>query len=167
MKLIFVTGLEDVDKQTIVDLALQRAGKKRDFEIIDFDKLGDTGELKEITDLEAIRHALSKFYGEVEKVMITRMKETTNLVVSGCLTFETVHGYLRALPDEFFTSFKPDNMVILEKETRDEKANEHQRINRYYGVVFSSLCGAALRIIRFREDRTLKAVEELSKVMKY
>lgn len=173
MKLIFVTGLAGIDRRTIINLALQRAARKEEFRIVDFDSIGNiTNDMKNATDLKTAKNVLSKFYKDVEKVMITELKEERgDIIMNGYLTLGTAYGYMRTMPDEFFHSFKPDNIVILEKEEAGSvtvtKTNEHQHINRYYGAMYSSLCGSTLKIIRFREKRMMKAVEELSDLIKH
>ncbi len=173
MRLILVTGLADIDRKTIVDLALQRAGKKQEFKVVDFDNIGNLPEeMKGTTDFKMARHVLSEFYKNIEKVMITDIKEQkSDMVVNGYLTLDTEYGYVRVIPDEFFHSFKPDNIVILEKDdTRDKidsKTSEHQHINRYYGTVYSSICDSVLKIIKFRKKRMMDAVEELSDLIKH
>jgi adenylate kinase len=79
---------------------------------------------------------------------------------------------MRAIPDEFFRSFKPDLIVIIEKaddtiEKTDSRAVEHQRMNRYYGAICSSVAGSALKIIKFREKKMVEAVGELSEILKH
>ncbi|MEE9323647.1 MAG: hypothetical protein V3U72_03805 [Candidatus Aenigmarchaeota archaeon] len=174
MKLILVTGLAGIDKKTIIDLALQRAGRKKEFKVVDFDTIGNLAEdMKNATDLETARNLLSKFYTDIEKVMISDLKEKRqDIIVNGYLTMGTTYGYMGAIPEEFFRSFKPDNIVILEKgddagERIDPKMNEHQHINRYYGAMYSSLCSSVLKIVRFREKRMMEAVKEISDLIKH
>ncbi len=173
MKLIFVTGLAEIDRKTIVNLALQRAVRKKEFKVVDFDSIGNIAEdMKNATGLETARNMLSKFYKDVENVMISDLKEERgNIIVNGYLTLGTAYGYMRTMPDEFFRSFKPDSIVILEKEDAGlgtvMKTNEHQHINRYYGAMCSSLCGSTLKIIKFREKKMMEAVEELSDLLKH
>ena len=174
MKLVFVSGTSDIDKATLIDLALQRSGRRGEFTLIDFDKIHDTqGDIEEAEDTETARRILATFYDRVEKTMIARLKEHRgDMVLNGCLTFVTRHGYMRALPDEFFRGFKPDSIVILEKsddmlQKADAKTAEHQRINRYYGTIYSSIAGSALKIIEFNEKKMIDAVLELSEIVKH
>ena len=169
MKLILISGLADIDKPALIDLALQRAGRKNEFRVVDFDRIyGNPSEIAEAEDIGAARQSLSRLYEKAEKAMITRLKEQKgDLVASGCLTFDTAFGYMRAMPDEFFKSFNPDLIFIIEKdEGKDPKTMEHQRMNRYYGAICSSIAGSALKIIKFRENKTVEAVGELSEILK-
>lgn len=174
MKLIFVSGLKDVDKKTIVELALQRSGRKREFTVIDFDMIEDVSEeIEVISDIGTARKLLSKFYENLEKDVISALKEQNgSLIVSGHLTFRTRHGYIRAVPDDFFRSFKPDSIVILEEqpnfnEKTDPAKVEQQHINRYFGTIYSSTSGSTFKIIRFNEKRMMEAVGELSDIIRY
>jgi adenylate kinase len=174
MKLIFVSGMADIDKAALIDLALQRSGRKNEFTLVDFNKICDiSGDMEDAEDLGTARRMLSKFYEKIEKAMITRLKEQKGgILASGCLTFGTKYGYMGAVPDQFFRSFKPDLMVILEKaddtlEKNDLKTVEHQRINMYYGTIYSSVAGSALKIIKFRENKMIDAVAELSEIIKH
>lgn len=170
MKLIFVTGLTGIDRKTIVDLAMQRAGKKREFKVVDFDRIGNvTEDVRNSPDLETARQVLSKFHSDMEKAVISNLKEQKgDVIVIGYLTFETEHGYLKAIPDNLLQSLKPDNIVILEisGEKIDPKKDEHQRINRYYGTMYSSVCDSLLKIIKFRKKRMMEAVGELGDLLK-
>lgn len=174
MKLIFVCGMADIDKATLIDLALQRSGQKNKFNLVDFNKIYDiSGDVEDAEDIDTARRMLSKFYEKIEKAMISRLKEQKgDIVVNGYLTFETKYGYIRAVPDGFFRSFKPDMIVIFEKadetvEKNDLKTIEHQRINRYYGTIYSSIAGSALKIIKFKEKKMIDAVGELSELIKH
>ena len=171
MKLVFVTGLAGIDRRTIIDLALQRAARKDKFKVIDLEVLNNVlDDVKGVKDLETARNILSNFYGEVERIMITGLKEQKeNIILNGSFTLDTAYGYVMSVPEDFFRSFKPDNIVILEKETSegDYKTDEHQRINRHYGTLYSSMCGSFLKIIKFREKRMMDAVNQLSEVIKH
>ncbi|MCK5023136.1 MAG: hypothetical protein KAS04_03110 [Candidatus Aenigmarchaeota archaeon] len=169
MKLIFVTGLAGMDRKTIIDLAIQRSGRNQKFVISDFAELGDiSSELKEITSSEDTRGLLSKFYSEVEKIVVSGIREhRENLIVSGFLTLDTPHGYMVSIPGDFFETFKPDNIVILEKKTDDKKTIEQQNINRHYAARYSAECNSFLNIIKFDENRLMGAVEKLSEVIKH
>jgi adenylate kinase len=172
MKLIFISGLAGIDKETLVDLALQRSGRKNDFAVIDFDKIGSLAdEIGDIPDMEAVRRVASRFYEKLEKTLITSLKgQRGDIIVNGYLTFATKHGYVRAIPDEFFRSFKPDTLVILEKAddliAKDDAAIEHQKINRYYASIYASAAGSALKIIKFRDRKMIDSVKELSELLK-
>jgi adenylate kinase len=173
MKIVFVSGLKEIDRKTIIELALQRAGRKRDFKIVNFDAIGDIKEeIEVISDMNNARRLLDKFYENIEKSMIEAMKEQPNgLVINGYLTFKTRHGYVRVLPEEFFRSFKPDCIVLLEMQQDgwgkiDPEKIEHQHINRYFAMVYASLIGSTFKIIRFREKKMLDAVESLSDILK-
>jgi adenylate kinase len=170
MKLIFVTGIPQIDRKTIINLSLQRAGRKQDFSVIDFDEIESIHEgIGEIEDMESAKSVLSKFYGRIEKSLISELKrQKGDMAISGHLTFVTKHGYERAMPDDFFRSFKPDMIVLIEKteDKIDQKIAEHQLINRYYAAIASAAAGSSLKIIKFRENRMMETVEELSAVMK-
>jgi adenylate kinase len=169
MKLIFVTGLPSIDKKTIIDLALQRSARKGQFKIVDFDSIGNLVEdMENVTDVGTTRQLLSKFHSDIGKVMISDLKDEKNIIVSGYLSLGTKYGYVRAVSDEFFSSFKPDSIVILERGWgKSSGTDEQQNINRYYGTMFSSLCGSTLKIINFSEKRMMDAVKELSELIKH
>lgn len=170
MKLIFISGVYGIDKATLVDLALQHAGRKSDFAVVDFDKIENLAEeVGEIPDIDAIRKVAAKFYDKLQKIMITKLKDQKgSIIVSGYLTFPTRYGYVRAIPDDFFRSFRPDSIVVFEKAVAadDDKTDEHQRINRYYASIYSSASGSALKIIKFREKKMMDSVKELGEMLK-
>lgn len=170
MKMIFVSGLKEVDRKTIINLALQRSGYKNQFKYVDFDELGDVNEeIIEAKDMLTARKIMSDFYDGVEKRIIKDLKEQIgNIIVNGYLSIcNPTFGYFLATPEAFFKTFNPDVIVLLEMESKDERINEQQEVNRYYAATYSSVCGSNLKIIRFREDRMLGAVKELSDLIKY
>lgn len=173
MKVIFVGGLKDIDRKTIIDLALQRAGRKREYKVVDFNLFEEISEEIEATsDLEMVKVILSKFQENVEKSLISEIKQNTGgLIISGFLTFKTRHGYLRSLTEEFFRSFKPDAIILLELHPdsfgkMDIDKIEHQHINRHFGLTYASIIGSVFKVIRFREKKMLDAVEALSNIIK-
>jgi adenylate kinase len=170
MKMIFVSGLIEIDRKTIVNLALQRSGYKSQFRYVDFDEVGDVNEdMQNTKDMLTARKIMSDFYEGMEKKMVTNLKEQMgNIIVNGYLTVSTqTFGYFLAVPDAFFQTFKPDVIVVLEKESEDERTNEQQEVNRYYATTYSSVCGSNLKIIRFSEDRMMEAVKELGDLIKH
>jgi len=174
MKLIFVTGLRELDRKTIVELALQRSGRKKEFTVVDFDKISEVAEeVEQAAESETARQMLTKFYEDMEKTVIADLKEQKgSMLINGYLTFDTRHGYIGAVPEGFFRSFKPDTIVILERqadlnERLEQRALEQQGINRYFGSIYASLTGSTLKIIRFRERKMMEAVEELGDVLRH
>ena len=170
MKMIFVSGLKDVDRKTIINLALQRSGYKGQFKYMDFDEVGDiTGDMESAKDMLTARKIMSGFYDNLEKKLVTGLKEQIgNIIVNGYLSIHTpTFGYFLAITETFFKTFKPDVIVILEMESKKEKTSEQQEINRYYGVTYSSICGSNLKVIKFSENRMMDAVRELSDLIKH
>lgn len=169
MKLVFVTGLADVDRKTIIDLAIQRTGRNSKFMVVDLDRLGNIGsDVAEAKDSGEVQAMLSAFQDQVEKIMISGLKDQKdNIIVNGLLTIDTPYGYVMPIPQDFFEAFKPDNVVILETETDDDRTNQHQMVNRFYGARYSSKGNSFLRIIRFREGKIMEAVSDLSEVIKH
>ncbi|NIO23020.1 MAG: hypothetical protein GTN38_03270 [Candidatus Aenigmarchaeota archaeon] len=170
MKMIFVSGLKEIDRKTIVNLALQRSGYKEKFKYVDFDEAGNINEEMEgAKDMLSARKVMSDFYEGVERRVIKDLKEQMgNIIVNGYLSiYNPMFGYFLATPETFFQTFKPDVIVILEMESKDERVNEQQGINRYYATTYSSMCGSNLKIIRFREDRMMDAVKELGDLIKH
>ncbi|NIO19272.1 MAG: hypothetical protein GTN76_00620 [Candidatus Aenigmarchaeota archaeon] len=170
MKMIFVSGLKEVDRKTIINLALQRSGYRDKFRYVDFDELGDINEeMASAKDMLTARKIMSDFYDGAEKRVIKDLKEQIgNIIVNGYLSVHSsTFGYFLATSEAFFKTFNPDVIVLLEMESKDEKTNEQQGINRYYATTYSSMCGSNLKIIRFKEDKMLDAVKELSDLIKH
>ncbi|MCD6591220.1 MAG: hypothetical protein J7K72_04590 [Candidatus Aenigmarchaeota archaeon] len=175
MKLVFVTGLESIDKKSIINLALQRSGLLRKSRVVDFDSLSDMREeIKTAEEFESLQILIKDYYKKSQKILIDVLKEQKDLViVDGCLTFRTMnHGYIQAMPKDFFETFKPSVMVILEKmpgvgQRLVPEVVEQQQVNRFYAFACSLTSGALLKIIKFREKRILDAVESLIGVLKY
>jgi len=170
MKMIFVSGVREIDTKTIINLALQRSGYKDRFKYVDFNDFGDVNEdMKSAGDMLTARKMMSEFYEAMEKSVIGELKEQLgNIIVNGYLTVSTSSfGYFLATPETFFKTFKPDVIVVVEMITKDEKINEQQAINRHYAATYSSMCGSNLKIVKFREDEMMQAVSELSYLIKH
>lgn len=170
MKLIFVGGLSEIDMKTIIDLAIQRTTRRRRFKAIDIDSVSNISEeIRDTASPDEARSLMEQFHSEVESTVVAGMKEQRDgMIVSSPLTLDTEYGYMRSLPQDFFETFKPDNFIVIEKEmgNLEPKTAEQQMVNRYYAARYAFECGSFLKIIRFREDRTLGAVEQLSEILK-
>jgi len=180
MKLIFVTGLPGIDRKSIINLALQRAGRKSEFSLVDFDTIEDiTEDIGEIPDMATAKELIARFSEKMQKTLIGEIKKQKgSIAVNGHLTFATKYGYEHALSDEFFRSFRPDVIVLIEKQKLKKKPNgdvvdvldpqsaEHQTINRHFAAVYSSISGSAIKIIKLSEEKTMDAVSALTEIIK-
>lgn len=171
--MIFVCSPEQIDTKTIINLAIQRSGKKS-FSLINFEDMGDMpGEMRNANSMIMTKQITSVYYEELEKRMISSMKDPSeNLIINGFLALEIpVIGYVHTIPDTFFRVYKPDMIVIFEKvfmagEDEDESLIEHQKMSRDFAVNYALLSGSMLKIIKFRENNMMDAVNELSAIIK-
>jgi len=173
MKMIFVCSPEIIDTKTIINLAMQRSGKKS-FSLINFEDMGDiAGEMRSANSMMMTKQITSVYYEELEKRMIDSMKDPSeNLIINGFLALEIpVVGYVHTIPDTFFRVYKPDMIIMFEKvfgqgENEDEALIEHQKMNRDFAVNYALLSGSMLKIIKFREKKMMDAVNEFCAVIK-
>ena len=167
MKMIFVSGLKDVDKDTIVDLAIKNSGKLGKTSHVDMAGSLDEDLLKAGSSVIA-RQIARSFYEDMEKKMIQKLKgREEDVMVSGYLTVKHPGlGFLACLPDDFFRVFRPDAIVLLEKDGLEDDDREHQRLNRNYAANYALMSGASLKIIKMSKDNMMNAVRELGNMIR-
>ncbi len=168
MKMIFVSSPDHTDTKTMIDLAIQRSGK-RSFSLINFEEMGDISkDMEKAKNMMMTKQIASVYYEELEKRMIKSMKKPSeNMIINGPLALELpVVGYIHTLPDSFFRVYKPDIIVVLERVSPGGEVPELQKVSRDFAINYAMLSGSMLKIIKFREDNMMDAVNELSTLIK-
>lgn len=176
MKVVMVTGIEETDKNTIIDLAMSRSRKLLpNFSRVDFETGVKVVEENIEESLEVVRDELSEIYAGFEKDVIGKMKsDGGHIILNTQLAAKTMHGYVPLVPAEFFKTFKPDVIILMEADPKDvakteeeaREIRERQEINRHYATVYSMSFGSVLKIIRLKKGNVTGAVSELLETMK-
>jgi len=172
MKLVLITGSPETDKDSVVDLALERLRNFRPkFRYLDFDKLG----VKPGLSLENLKSFPSRLHEKLEKELVSELRGSkNNIIINGYLTLKTQYGCFPALTQEFFRVFKPDSLIILESSpgdlVRDPKASHEilrqQDLDRNYGIMYTSLSDSPVRVMTIEKSNVALAVKELLEYLK-
>ncbi len=172
MKLVLITGSPETDKDSVIDLALERLRNFRPkFKYLDLDKLG----VKPGLSLENLRSFPSRLHEKLEKELVSELRgEKSHIIINGCLTLKTPYGCFPALSQEFFRVFKPDSLIILESSpgdlVRDPEASHEilrqQDLDRNYGIMYASLSDSPVRVITIEKGNVALAVKELLEYLK-
>jgi adenylate kinase len=190
MKLILVTGLEDSGKDTILDMVLQ--GSKQtlpDFDHIKFDELifkktksvssrfGHSA-LAESMDfsknIDQIIKTRQDIYSKLEKNIKANIEAKKSVILNGYFTMKTRRGFVPIISEQFFKTFKPDMIVLMEADASIKnghivkKGPDHiesvklqQEINRNYASLYASTTDAVLVIIKVSHGDVKSAIREL------
>lgn len=176
MKIVMVTGIQETDKDTIIDLALSRSKKMLpNFSRVDFSAGVKAVEDKIEESMDMVREELESTYDSLQKSMIEKMKgEGGHIVLNIQLAAKTMHGYVPLVPAALFKNFRPDVIVLMESDPREvakteediKEVRERQEINRHYATVYSMMYGAVLKILQVRKGSVTAAVNGLIETMK-
>lgn len=108
MKTIFIVGLDETERDVIVDLTLK--GSRKELPPFTRAKLPH---LKAVSSLKEIEKKRSHFSEQFSSLM----KGKKNVVVSGSLTAKTAFGFVPLFSN--LGTLTPDMILLLEKDTRD------------------------------------------------
>ncbi len=174
MKLILVTGLRETEKDSIVEMALNKSSTTRKrFKYVNFEK-SDTVS-SGITNLNHLKDFHLTLHDEIEQAITGSRREGLNVIVNGNFTIKTDLGYVPLLIDGFFRGFKPDIIVILENRLNELVDNprkaleikEQQEIDRGYASRYAAMLGIPLKIIKVSKQNISHSIKEFSETLKY
>jgi adenylate kinase len=171
--IILVTGLDDSGRDDIVGMVLQ--SHKGLMPLVSHvrlsDFLPDLGDERSLARLTAIRdNSVSK----LEKSVISLLKKGGNIVISGCATKGTIHGYMPVMTEDFTERMKPDLIIFMEVLPHHADAYMehehidwlHQSVEKHITSVFSLNTGAPLRVIKVRPGKIKDAMREALDAMR-
>jgi len=174
--LIFVSGNPESGKNEILNMVLQGYKKMLPkFRYVKFDDIIPKPPKME-RDIDNIKKFCKNFYSKLEKILIRELKKGSNLIINGYFTIKTEQGYIPILPDNFFESFKPDVLILIEVlPSRPETymmETEHmdwlqQEINRDYVSFYSAKSGAMVKVIKVKLGNIGGAIRETAGVIRF
>ena len=178
MKFILVAGVEELGKDSIVKLTLERFGRSfSGFGYINFDNMDVfKHRIAGINSFDRLKDSFLKFYEELDAALIEMKKKSyrENILINGYLTLRSEFGYVPLVTDNFFRVFKPDIIVLIEGFPEElgikpEKAmdmREHQAVNRVTAIQYASELGIPLKVIRLKKSEATKCIQELYELLK-
>ncbi len=167
MKLVLITGSPETDKDSVIELTLDRLRSLNPrFRYLELDKLG----VKPGQGPDDFRSFPSRLRERLEKELVSELRGSRNhIILNGCLTLKTPYGIFTCLTQEFFRVFKPDSLVILESSpgdlVRDPRASHEtlrqQDIDRCYAIMYASLSASPLMVMTIERSNIALVVKEL------
>ena len=183
MKMIFVSGVAESGKDTLLDLAL-RGSKKflPPYERVNLDEIleefverSDDG-VWDVPNIDECKRLQKNLYQRLEEILIEKMRLERNIIVNGYFEVKTKPGYVPLLDERFFQKFRIDAIIFVSfKEEMSEitktkvfgdskgfeEAKRRQDMNRSLAVEYSGLSGALLKIIEVDLEDVKKTVKDM------
>ncbi|GEM_PF-1189628 len=181
MKFVLITGLKETGKDTIIKLVLD--GSKKilpKFKYINFKSIVREKWFEE--NIDKMEKAKERFYKDLEKAVGDAFKEGKHVIVNGYFTVKTGHGYLPVISEDFFDTFNPDILILIEAEKPKMKGDMiygaklkslndadwfQQEINRVYASFYSAVSGALLKIVTVKPGNVKSVIKEINELMRY
>ncbi len=193
MKLIFVAGLEESGKDTLLNLVLNSKNKISDFDRIAFDdiifsktkrispRLGHRA-LTESLDFCGDMGEMAKLRDEIHKKLEKKIKSCKKplVVINGYFTIKTYHGYVPVMTDQFFKKLRPDMIILMEADVPEKSRHLlkkgpdyldslklQQEIDRNCASLYASVTNAVLKIIKVRHGDVKTAIRKLTDTLTF
>ncbi len=170
MKLILVTGIENMEKNKLLSMAmgaLNNGSAYKEFCHVNLNALDSVknGFLR----LEDMKKSYLSIYDEIEKTLNNSKRSAFNIVLDASFSLNKPFGYVPLITDRFFSIFRPDVMLIIESKLEDFRENprellavrDHQEINRSYCMKFAADYGIPVKIIRVNRSEVKATIKEI------
>ncbi len=175
MKLIFLTGIPQIDRSVMAEIALKRINlPKYELDFADYESnsrfLKSLIQGKNLT-MHEISEMIKKIDDEFQKFVIKAMKECEGVLIVSCpLTVSKDFGIYPIISKETFDSFSPDLILLVERPaisiTKNEKEikriEKHQEINEMYAFSYSAITNAPVNRIMIKGEKLDAAVRTLT-----
>jgi adenylate kinase len=169
---ILITGVQNVIKDSIVKLALERLGSKVKFKVLSFsDFVEDAGD--SIDELGLLKSTQQKLTKNIQlKVLGSGANE--HVIVNGYCIVQTKLGFTPVITMGSVDILKPDLIVYVEvdpialgsKLKNKDDFLLHQSIELECATSFSALSGSAIKIIKAGPEGSRKGSDELYNLLK-
>ena len=174
MKLIFIAGIKEIDKSSIINIAIKRFGReKSNVSLINFSGLESLEMDFERITYDEIKNLTDKVYNELQRKINPLLKDSDAcVIIDGFFTIRSrKYGHIPLVTEKFFKVFNPNIIIVVEALPEnvafDEEVakliREEQTINKIYAVRSASLIGSPIKIIRMSSDitKTIKEIDSL------
>ena len=175
MKIILVTGIPQVDRGVLIEIVMKRLNMpQKELDFVDFDDasaiMKNIISGKDLT-VKQITGMIDKMNDEFEKAVIKAMKKCNGVLVVNCsLTLNTDIGLFPVLTKEFFESFSPELIILVEgfpleltnKDSEMKRLERHQNINRTYAFYYSAFSHSAIDRIRAKNGKADDAARTIT-----
>ncbi len=175
MKIILVTGIPEVDKSVLIEVTMKRLNlPAKQLDYVDFDEMSTvmksvlTG--KDLT-IRQISEMIKQMNADFEKAVIKAMKKCDGVLIVNCsLTMNTELGVFPVLKKEFFDTFSPELIILVEskpldisnRESQMKLIDKHQDINQIYAFSYSAFSHAAVDRILLKKGNVDDAARHIT-----
>jgi len=169
---VIITGVQNVVKDSVIRLALERLEGKADFRKLSFSDFADevSGSAEE---LEVLRDTQKKIRENLQLKMLSP-GGGKNIIVNGYCTVKTSIGFYPVITRETMKVFDPDVIVHLEvsamspsaKISNKKKFTEHSAFEKSCSMLLAADAGCGIRLIKSELESSRKASDELYEMLK-
>ncbi len=186
MSVIVVTGTPGAGKSTVLKAALDMATKE--YVVVNYgDVMFETAAKEEgVENRDALRKLPPATQRRIQRraaQVIAGKARKSNIIVDTHCTIKTPLGYLPGLPVWVLEALKPERVVLIEAEPmeiigrrrmdesrlRDSEAEieieEHQQANRAIAMVYATITGATVKIIKNHDNKREDAARDLVSIL--
>ena len=169
---VLITGLQNMVKDSVVKIALERLGASAKFKILSFsDFVGeDEGSITELRLLKTVQQRLTK------KVQVSMLQSKTgeHNIINGYSTASTKLGYMPIITKAGIDIFNPDLIAFIEvdplalgEDLKDKEGFEaHQAVEKSFAMLYGAWTGAAVKVIKAGPEGSRKGSGELFNLLK-
>ncbi len=166
---ILITGVQNIVKESVAKLALERMGRKSKTRILSF---SDFVSEKGTDELHMLKDAQKRLTDKIQMKLLDSSAQHT--IINGYCTVRTGLGYVPVITRESMGIFNPDFIVHIEtdplapsgKIKDTEGFREHQSVERAFAIILACESGAGIRIIKSGVEGARKGSEELFALLK-
>jgi len=169
---ILVTGVQNVIKDSMVKLALERLEGRARIKVLSFSDFMEEDE-KGREELRVLKETQKKMRDSIQ-MSILKAGAGQHILINGYCTVKTKMGYVPVMTRESVDIFKPDVIVhvqvdplALAGKIGDPKMfEEHQSVERSYAVSLAANSGATFSLIKSGKEGARKGSEEMLSLLK-
>lgn len=180
MGIIVVTGVPGIGKTTV----MEKASRAKDIEIVNYGTvMFEIAKNFGIQKRDEMRKLIPEKQREVQEKAADNIHKMGSVILDTHCTIKTPRGYLPGLPEWVLKKIKPEVIVLVEATPQEiagrrqkdksrerdkeiiEDIEEHQMINRFTAIAYSTICRATVKIIYNHDNRVDEAVIALISVI--
>lgn len=187
-EVIILAGVPGAGKTSVAELALKRMGDAgKEYKIVNY---GDV--LFELLKKDGIVGHKDEIRAKVDQQTYVRYQKLAaekianmegKIIVTTHMSLMTPSGFFPGLPTYVLEKLKPSRIIIVEappehiRQRQEEDKSRirgydferdidmYQQFNRMYGVAYSAMSGARLKIIQNLQGKLLEAAKEFIKAL--
>lgn len=169
---ILVTGVQNVVKDSVVKLALERLGSRQKFRVLSFSDFVEEP-ADSISELRLLKNIQQKLTKSIQLKML-EAGTGEHIIINGYCTVRTGLGYVPVITMASIDIFRPDIIVHIEvnpvalggKLPNKHDFAEHQSLEKSFALLFGAWSGSGIKIIETGAEGSRPGADELYKLLK-